>query len=95
VEPKFMQDGQVEIRRGDVIANLPYDPNCTLWFDHHVTNATLSYGLALADKGVPGTLSGDRALAKGLNTYRGKITHPAVAAAFGLPAAPLEEVAGL
>jgi hypothetical protein len=39
VEPKFMQDGQVEIRRGDVIANLPYDPNCTLWFDHHVTNA--------------------------------------------------------
>lgn len=39
VEPKFMQDGQVEIRRGDVIANLPYDPNTTLWFDHHVTNA--------------------------------------------------------
>jgi hypothetical protein len=39
VEPKFMQDGQVEIRHGDVIANLPYDPNCTLWFDHHVTNA--------------------------------------------------------
>ncbi|HEY1373031.1 MAG TPA: exopolyphosphatase [Candidatus Binatia bacterium] len=39
VEPKFMQDGQVEIRRGDVIANLPYHPNCTLWFDHHVTNA--------------------------------------------------------
>lgn len=39
VEPKFMQDGQVEIRRGDVIANLPYHPECTLWFDHHVTNA--------------------------------------------------------
>jgi hypothetical protein len=39
VEPKFMQDGQVEISRGDVIANLPYHPNCTLWFDHHVTNA--------------------------------------------------------
>jgi hypothetical protein len=39
VEPKFMQDGQVDIRRGDVIANLPYHPNATLWFDHHVTNA--------------------------------------------------------
>ena len=24
VEPKFMQDGQVDIRRGDIIANLPY-----------------------------------------------------------------------
>ena len=40
VEPKFMQDGLVKIRTGDIIANLPYDPNCTLWFDHHVTNTT-------------------------------------------------------
>jgi hypothetical protein len=40
VEPKFMQDGLVEIRAGDIIANLPYDPNCTLWFDHHITNTT-------------------------------------------------------
>ena len=39
VEPKFMQDGLVEIRAGDIIANLPYHPNCTLWFDHHFTNA--------------------------------------------------------
>lgn len=38
VEPKFMQDGMVEIRPGDIIANLPYHPNCTLWFDHHITN---------------------------------------------------------
>jgi hypothetical protein len=40
VEPKFMQDGMVEIRNGDIIANLPYHPNCTLWFDHHITNTT-------------------------------------------------------
>lgn len=40
VEPKFMQDGLVEIRAGDIIANLPYHSNCTLWFDHHVTNTT-------------------------------------------------------
>jgi len=40
VEPKFMQDGLVEIKNGDVIANLPYHPNCTLWFDHHITNTT-------------------------------------------------------
>ncbi len=38
VEPKFMQDGMVDIRQGDIIANLPYHPNCSLWFDHHVTN---------------------------------------------------------
>jgi len=39
VEPKFMQDGMVEIRPKDIIANLPYHPNCSLWFDHHITNA--------------------------------------------------------
>ena len=38
VEPKFMQDGAVDIYPGDVIANLPYHPACTLWFDHHFTN---------------------------------------------------------
>jgi len=40
VEPKFMQDGLVEIRAGDIITNLPYHQNCTLWFDHHITNTT-------------------------------------------------------
>jgi len=44
VEPKFMQDGQVEIRPGDIIANLPYHPNCTLWFDHHITNNAPGFG---------------------------------------------------
>jgi hypothetical protein len=44
VEPKFMQDGMVEIRRGDIIANLPYHPNCTLWFDHHITNNAPGFG---------------------------------------------------
>jgi hypothetical protein len=38
VEPKFMQDGAVEVRTGDIIANLPYHPACSLWFDHHITN---------------------------------------------------------
>jgi hypothetical protein len=40
VEPKFMQDGLVEISEGDIIANLPFHPRCTLWFDHHITNTT-------------------------------------------------------
>lgn len=43
VEPKFMQDGLVEIRPGDIIANLPYHANCSLWFDHHVTNTTPNF----------------------------------------------------
>jgi nanoRNase/pAp phosphatase (c-di-AMP/oligoRNAs hydrolase) len=38
VEPNDMQRGLVEVRAGDIIANLPYDDRCTLWFDHHHTN---------------------------------------------------------
>ncbi len=38
VEPKWMQDGLVDIQEGDIIANLPYHPKGTLWFDHHISN---------------------------------------------------------
>ena len=38
VEPNALQRGQVEICKGDIIANLPYVDKCTLWFDHHYTN---------------------------------------------------------
>ncbi len=37
-QPSALQRAQVEIRQGDIIANLPYDGKCTLWFDHHHTN---------------------------------------------------------
>jgi len=38
VEPNEIQTGDVNILEGDIIANLPYSPNCTLWFDHHISN---------------------------------------------------------
>ena len=38
VEPIALQRGMVEIRKGDIIANLPYDDRCSFWFDHHYTN---------------------------------------------------------
>ena len=38
VEPNALQRGLVEIREGDIVANLPYHEKCTLWFDHHYTN---------------------------------------------------------
>jgi len=57
-----------------------------------LTNSTLSYGLQLANRGFPQALARDKALAKGLNTYGGKITHEGVANAFNLPWTPVEEV---
>ena len=38
VEPNEIQTGKAGILKGDVLANLPYSPNCTLWFDHHISN---------------------------------------------------------
>jgi alanine dehydrogenase len=57
-----------------------------------LTNSTLSYGLELANRGFPQALIRNKALAKGLNTYDGKITHEGVATAFNLPLTPLDEV---
>lgn len=38
VEPNDIQKGGVAIHEQDIIANLPYDERCALWFDHHFTN---------------------------------------------------------
>jgi alanine dehydrogenase len=57
-----------------------------------LTNSTLTYGLHLANRGFPQSLARNPALAKGLNTYNGKITHEGVANAFNLPWTPVEEV---
>ncbi len=37
-EPYEIQNGIVPIRSGDILANLPFHPACSLWFDHHYTN---------------------------------------------------------
>jgi hypothetical protein len=37
-EPSEIQKGLVDIHEGDIVANLPYAPNCSLWFDHHFSN---------------------------------------------------------
>lgn len=40
ISPNDMQKGLVNIQKGDIIANLPYDKRCSLWFDHHYSNLT-------------------------------------------------------
>ena len=56
-----------------------------------LTNVTLPYAVELANKGWKQALRDDDALALGLNTLQGKITYPAVADAFGLPALSLQD----
>ena len=57
-----------------------------------LTNVTLSYALELADKGVVAALRDNPALQRGLNTINGRVVHPGVAAAFGLPCADISAV---
>ena len=49
-----------------------------------LTNVTLRYVTALADKGVTAALAADPALAAGLNTMGGRVTHRSVSEAHGL-----------
>ena len=51
---------------------------------HALNNATLSFGLALADRGFA-AIEDDPHLAAGLNVHRGQITHKTVAEALGRP----------
>ncbi|QHC66442.1 alanine dehydrogenase [Rathayibacter sp. VKM Ac-2759] len=57
-----------------------------------LTNATLPYVVALADRGWKAALAADPALAKGLSTHDGQVVNSAVAEAFGLPATALEDL---
>ena len=70
------------------VANMPGAvPNTSTYA---LTNVTLPYAVALANKGWKQALRDDKALALGLNTHAGKVTYPAVAQAFGYELLSLE-----
>ncbi|MEZ4385527.1 MAG: alanine dehydrogenase [Nannocystaceae bacterium] len=54
-----------------------------------LSNATMPYVFRLAQIGAEAAIQSDPGLALGVNTYRGKITYPAVAEAFDLEYTPL------
>ena len=57
-----------------------------------LTNVTLPYAVALADKGWREALRDDRPLALGLNTHDGHVTYGPVADAHGMESVALEDV---
>src|SRR5918996_3432322 len=56
-----------------------------------LTNATLPYVVQLADRGVAAACAADPALALGVNTVGGTVTHGAVASSLSLEHTPLDE----
>lgn len=78
-EPTYIVDGIVHY----CVANIPGAvPNTSTLA---LTNATLRYAVALADKGWERACKDDTALARGLNVVEGKVTFKAIADVFGLP----------
>jgi alanine dehydrogenase len=72
------------------VANMPGAvPNTSTYA---LTNVTLPYAVALANKGWKQALKDDHALALGLNVHDGHITYAAVADAFGMVRTSLDEV---
>jgi len=76
-DPTYTVDGVVHY----CVANMPGAAPRTS--SEALNNATLPFGLALADHGLE-ALRRDPHLARGLNVLRGEITYPAVAEAMGL-----------
>jgi len=76
-DPTYVVDGVVHY----CVANMPGAAPRTS--SEALNNATLPFGLALADQGLE-ALRKDPHLARGLNVLRGEITYPAVAEAMGL-----------
>jgi alanine dehydrogenase len=85
-DPVFDVDGIVHY----CVANMPGAVPVTA--TKALTNVTLPYVEALADKGVTRAIADDPALGKGVNVVAGKITYRAVADAHGLPYTVLSDI---
>jgi alanine dehydrogenase len=83
-DPVYVVDGVTHY----CVANMPGGVPITA--TKALTNATLPYVEAIADRGLRSAVAADHELAKGVNVLAGKITYEAVAQAHGLEYTPLE-----
>jgi alanine dehydrogenase len=84
-DPVFEVDGVVHY----CVANMPGAVPVTS--TKALTNVTLPYVEAIANKGVAQAIGDDAALARGVNVVGGKVTYEAVAEAHDLPYTPLAD----
>jgi len=78
-DPTFTVDGVLHYCVANMPGAVPRTSTLAL------LNATLGYGLKIADMGVEDAIASDTGLAAGLNCRAGSLTCPGVANAFGLP----------
>ena len=78
-DPTYVVDGIVHYAVANIPGAVPFTSTMAL------TNATLPYTVALANKGWQKACQDDPALALGVNVAEGKVVYKAVADVFGLP----------
>jgi alanine dehydrogenase len=78
-DPVYLQDGVVNYCVGNMPGAVANTSTLALG------NATLNYGLSIADNGAEAALKKDTGLLEGLNVYKGQVTYPGVAEAHRLP----------
>ena len=83
-DPVYEVDGILHYCVANIPGAVPYTSTMAL------TNATLRYAVALADKGWRQACKDDEALYRGLNIVNGKVTFKAVADVWGLPYEPVK-----
>ncbi len=86
--PTFYEEGVLHY----CVANMPGAVPRTSTFA--LTNATLPYALALANKGFGQAIADDAGLKEGVNTYAGKCTYEAVATSQNIEYTPLDDLLG-
>jgi len=86
--PTFVKHGVVHYSVPNIPGAVPRTSTFAL------TNATLPYGLLLANKGFKEAVKSNAPLAKGVNVTAGKVTYQEVAKSLNLPYTPLSEVLG-
>src|SRR5436309_13752493 len=84
LDPVYVVSGVVHYGVANMPALVPRTSTLAL------TNATLPYALELANRGLKAAVRGNPALPRAANVWSGKVGHPAVAAAIGERATPLE-----
>ena len=82
-EPVYDIDGIIHYAVANIPGAVPNTSTIAL------TNATLRYAIALADKGWQQACRDDRSLARGVNMVEGRCTYEAVARVWGLEYSPL------
>ena len=85
-KPTYVVDGVVHY----CVANMPGAVAKTSTLA--LTNATLPYALAIADKGWQRAMQENREIRLGANVVAGKITYRAVAEAFGMVYTPIDKI---